>query len=407
MPDRVHATNSSPTPPAPVTDGLTGRHFGPGTNVPHRFLEGLQESNVRPIEDAGETPDINDYDQTANLLSGVHAILSEIRSTLAAAKNTTVAKMALIASRLSSVGGDRCAVIASDNCDIDSASTHESACLAAKKCILSGYRTAAVASEGCTVDSVDSAVVGCFDVTAPPGAEGAVGVGSSESKVLSKVSAILIAAYKACQGATLAVLFGRYCENVDDDCLAGGYGTSLPTGWGDGLTNKNLFWKIFHRTGKFEAAGSFGGFANAPLPLTKRVLSTTVNWNTADADHDVASPVVDYTDSSVVEVTLTIDNGDIASHDFEMGSSILMAIDGITATGGTLVGAFAHTIAGSTAAQKGLRWSCGIMIDAADSNKIKVAITSAGKTTVSLAGNNAESITVKVYLQYAALKAVA
>lgn len=156
-------------------------------------------------------------------------------------------------------------------------------------------------------------------------------------------------------------------------------------------------------TGKITVGGTFGGPADAPIPVTQRALTASVDWATSAADIE-GSPVVSYEDSTEVEITLTIANSDSGPHDVEMGSTVLIDISGIQATGGTLISAFAHTTAGSTNAQKGLRWSCGIMLNS--SGNPKLAVTSVGKATAGIAGSGAESVTVKIYLTFAALKAV-
>lgn len=428
MAHKIDTENAVATMPVAAAAGTPGWFTDADplnpTHLDADWCNSQQAAVTTTVEDSGESLDKADINQFSRIVSGVHAIMSEIRSTVASVKNSTVAKMALIASRLSSVGGDRSAVIASDDCDIASASTHEAACVASKTCAIEGYRTAAVASanssvtdeeaavvasDGCTVGGRDAATVGCFNTTVDAGSKGAVALAASDSRILAKAGAAVMAAYHAIQSANLALLLGSYCENVDENCLAGGHGTSAPADHGDGLTNKNIKWKLHSDSGNAEfegdvtAGGTFGGPADAPLPVTKRALTASVDWATSAAEIE-GSPVVSYEDSTEVEITLTIANSDSGPHDVEMGSTVLMDISGIQATGGTLISAFAHTTAGSTNAQKGLRWSCGIMLNS--SGNPKLAVTSVGKATAAIAGSGAESVTVKIYLTFAALKAV-
>ena len=90
--DRTKAIDNVAVRPAPSGSTHAAGYFDDGTTVEAEFLNGVMDSLVVPLEDGGITPDTDDYEQFAKLLSGVHGIVTDVRSDLATTGASTHSK---------------------------------------------------------------------------------------------------------------------------------------------------------------------------------------------------------------------------------------------------------------------------------------------------------------------------
>jgi len=223
-------------------------------------------------------------------------------------------------------------------------------------------------------------------------------------------------------GARASVHGGQYYENIDDNCVCGGYGAAAPADFGDGRTNKNIKWKLHNDTGNAEFVGDVqveGKLKNAAsadvvfddgveveadltvggnLNLVIDEDSGTCDW-ASSAEFIESSALVSYVSGPLYELTVVVSNSDNpGTHDIDPGSTILL--DWTPPAGRTLISGHVKNTAGTTNAQKGARWSVGETLDVADADASKIAVTYVGKTTITMAANAADSLTLKVYLLY-------
>jgi hypothetical protein len=322
------------------------------THLDADWCNSQQAAVTTTVEDSGESLDKADINQFSRIVSGVHGIVTDVRSDLATTGASTPSKRA--ASAVTDAIADR----------------NYSQCNAGSNQTAHGTYSQCNAGE-----------------------------------------------YQHNSGERASLIGGKYCENIDDDCVCGGFGSSAPAGFRDGLTNKNVKWKVHNDSGNAEfegdvtVGGEIKGEGTDPLAIGSSVEvlfedeTASVDWATSAADHEAASLLISYTDAPIIEITVTVANSDSSAHDIEMGSSLLLDINGLNSGfTRTLIGAVAETTAGSTNPQKGLRWSCGLIKNSAGVTKL--AVTSVGKTTASIAASGADTITVKVRLQYAKLTAI-
>lgn len=441
MPNRVTTADRLAVMPAPIAAAATPGYNGPLTEISYEQVNGLQEAVCVPLEDGGVTLDKDNYTQFATLLSGVHGTISSIRTALATVATSTVSKQAAsaVANAVCSgsysqcnAGRDQTASGFQTQCNAGNLQVASSVC---SQCNAGQFQTVSGQDSQCNA-GVHQAVNGNFS-------QCNAGQFQTASGDNCQCSAGL---YQCNSGTRASVIGGQYYELVDDNCIASGYGTSAPANHGDGLTNKNLSHYLNAQTGEARHKGTvnIGGNVDAgtgativlagatgditatgdltvggeikgagtdPLAIGSSVellfedTTASVDWATSAADHEAASPLVTYTDAPVVEITVTVANSDSGTHDIEMGSSLLLDINGLN-SGFTrkLIGAVAETTAGSTNPQKGLRWSCGLIKNSA--GVAKLAVTSVGKTTATIAASGADTVTVKVRLQYAKLTAI-
>jgi hypothetical protein len=381
MPNRVTTADRLAVIPAPIAAAATPGYNGPLTEISYEQINGLQEAFCVPLEDGGVTLDKDNYTQFATLLSGVHGIVSNVRG-----------------------GFDSFTV----------ASTH------AKKVLL--------AATNCTASGNGSVVCGAENISLGTNCLafgekcGQGGVGS------------IVGGYHVSSTGSGAALFGREAELVDSHVLAIGYSAApiIPAGAAnqgiahylnaqtgearhkgtvniggnvDAGTGATIV--LDGATGDVTVSGEIKGAGTDPLAIGSAVemlvdtsATGTVDWATAAAEIEAALVAIIVTDVPFVEIALTLSNSDSSTHDIEMGSSILLDIASINPTR-TLIGATAETLTGSTNAEKGLRWACGMMRDSAGDPFL--AVTSVGKTTATIAASGADTVTIKVRLQYAKL----
>jgi len=419
--DRTKAIDSVAVRPAPSGSTHAAGYFDDGTTVEAEWMNGVQDSLVIPLEDGGITPDTDDYEQFATLLSGVHGIVSSVRTTLATLAVTTKSKQAaiaaesalcsaidnaVIAGKTQAVTGNYCAAIAGQGQSVG-AGTH-SAAVAGTSQTVTGGACAALAGVTQTVTGSSCAAIA--------GTEQTVGNGDALAAGGN---------HQITSGGACAVLGGQYYENIDDYCVAGGYGAAAPANFGDGLTNKNITWKLHDDTGNAEFAGKIAnvtpgsdvvfddgveveGDLTVGGELDLHVIDLgdlTCDWDTTGTDTEKSAVGVALTYDTAHAVAyfdLTINNTSGGVVDLNLGETIFCKVS--NSNPGTLIGAFCKTTSAtgdSAATLMSLRMMATACEDGAENPVI--ALVSMSAKAIPIPASDAGSVTVRCYLQYATL----
>lgn len=408
--DRTKAIDNVAVRPAPSGSTHAAGYFADGTTVEAEFLNGVMDSLVVPLEDGGITPDTDDYEQFAKLLSGVHGIVSSVRTTLATVAVTTKSKQAAIAAesalcsaidnaaiagKTQAVTGNYCAAIAGQGQSVG-AGTH-SAALAGTSQTVTGGACAALAGVAQTVTGLSCAAIAGTEQTV--GNDEALAAGGN---------------HQITSGGACVVLGGQYYENIDNNCVCGGYGTSAPSNFGDGLTNKNITWKLHNDTGNAEFEGEVkvgcnvddGTGTNTKLEADgdilhlgghhcskTQTLGISVDWNGNDEVYTTTSGI-SLGDTPDNTFRVAIINTDGSPHDIAQGQSILIPV---TLNGLKILGGYAYVSATTAAASmQKTRWVVGGYYSAAAQDHI--ALTQVGEVAGVVGASTADSTAITVHL---------
>ena len=195
----------------------------------------VQASVTVPVTDHGVALDKANVNQMAEVLSGVHGIVTDVRSNLATTGASTTSKRVASAVLDAKVDGDY------SQCNAGADQTAHGDC---SQCNAGWDQTANGVYSQCNAGADQIADGECSQCNA-----GAVQTANGHC---SQCNAGL---QQYNFGARASVIGGKYFENIDDNCVCGGYGTSAPADFGDGQTNKNIKWKLHNDTGKAEFAG--------------------------------------------------------------------------------------------------------------------------------------------------------
>jgi len=442
--NRTRATDNVAVRPAPTGATHAAGYFETGTTVDAEWLNGVQEEICNAIEDHGLTLDTDDYEQNAVMLSGVHAITSEKRhAEIATTGVTSVATKAAINVSNAIVSGNRAVAIGGGYQNV---SGEWAGSYGGGNHIVSGEDAVCVGGDGCTASGLDSGnlagwnnvasgqdAVNCGGANGISSGDYSGAIASTSHKNTGENSLSIGCHATRNSGVDAVVAGGKHFENIDDFCVCGGYGASNPANFGDGLTNKNVKWKLHNDTGNAEFVGdievqgkiknaagadvvfddgitvegdaSIDGAATVGGRLTIEAQTSfsagddsgVVDWNSS-AKFFETDAMASVADRSVYHCGVIISNSDSNSHDIETGSSIYL--DFARPSTGVLIGGMVRVKSGDTDAQKRSRWVVSEGIDPSDSGR-KTIITSVGEETVSIAGNDAEFLRLDVYLYHA------
>jgi hypothetical protein len=226
-------------------------------------------------------------------------------------------------------------------------------------------------------------------------------------------------------GSRASIVGGQYVENVDDNCVCGGYGTSAPADFGDGQTNKNIKWKLHNDTGNAEFAGKIAnvtpgsdvvfddgveveGDLTVGGELDLHVIDLgdlTCDWKTTGTTTEksaVGAALTYDTAHAVAYFDLTINNSSDGPVDLNMGETIFCTVT--NSNPGTIIGAFCKTVSAtgdSAATLMSLRMMATACEDGAGNSVI--ALVSMSAKAIPIPADDAGSVTVRCYLQYATL----
>ena len=233
--NRTRAVDNVAVLPAPTGNTHAAGYFDVGTTVDHEQMNMMQEAIVRPLEDGGVTPDTDNYDQFAVLLSGVHGIVTDVRSNLATTGASTYSKRAASAVLNAFADGD----YSQCNAGVSQAANGDYS-----QCNAGVYQHAGGDCSQCNAGTDQTAHGFCSQCNA--------GKDQTADGNYSQCNAGM---YQINFGEYASVIGGKYFENIDNNCVCGGYGAAAPANHGDGLTNKNIKWKLHNDTGNAEFAG--------------------------------------------------------------------------------------------------------------------------------------------------------
>ena len=388
--DRTKALDNVAVRPAPSGSTHAAGYFDDGTTVEAEWMNGVQDSLVIPLEDGGITPDTDDYEQFATLLSGVHGIVTDVRSDLATTGASTYSKRVASAA-LNAIANGTC-----------------SQCNAGMFQTANGDYSQCNAGVSQTADGLYSQCnAGAFQTANGDFSQCSAGERQNNS------------------GRHASVIGGKFFENIDDNCVCGGYGTSAPANFGDGLTNKNVKWKLHNNTGNAEFAGKIAnvtpgsdvvfddgveveGDLTVGGELDLHVIDLgdlTCDWDTTgtNTEKSAVSVAVTYdTAHAVAYFDLTINNTSEGVVDLNLGETIFCTVS--NSNPGTLIGAFCKTTSAtgdSAATLMSLRMMATACEDGSENPVI--ALVSMSAKAIPIPASDAGSVTVRCYLQYATL----
>jgi hypothetical protein len=331
--DRTHAVDNVAVLPAPAPAGTPG-YYGPGTTVNHEDMNGFKEALCVPLEDGGVTLDKDNYTQFATLLSGVHGIVSSVRTNLATTGASTYDKKAAMAVEGAVCTGIDTAAIAGKT---QTVSQNYSAAIAGQSQTIGATHSIALAGTSQTVNGATSAAVAGTGQTVT-GNQAAAIAGVAQN-VKNAQSSAMAGNNQIITSGAASVISGQYYELVDNYCIASGYGTSAPANHGDGLTNKNLSHYLNAQTGEVRHLGDLkiGGNVNDGTgylfkaeattgltyqPKLKKTSAVTINGGVSAA----AIAWADYANEPTIEIeyqiTCTNAGGETVNH----GTAIQLAL---------------------------------------------------------------------------------
>ena len=281
--NRTRAADNVAVRPAPTGATHAPGYYAPGTTVLHEDMNMMLDGFCIPLEDGGVVLDTDNYEQFATLLGGVHAIASNIRSDLETTGVTTVATQGAVACANTICSGARSFAGGGKN-NVNSQAY--AASLGGLDNTNSSGASASLGGEANTNSKLYSASVG-GNVNTNDG-QSSASLGGTHNFTTGDRSAS-IGGYTSYNSGDRAVnCASQYAENIDDNCAFGGYGASAPANHGDGLTNKNIKWKLHNDTGNAEFSGEVtatGGLSTVtPSKFVAAYDLTDMRWEvTIDA----------------------------------------------------------------------------------------------------------------------------